>query len=122
GTYLCTYDCSLDNVTGTCVSLRSMMEQLKQKVQANRIVLVLQAGYSGAAQLNEGAKEIFSPKNMDIEKLLLGKGYAIISSSKPDQLSWTDVFSSSFIKALMEDDGLIRLPDAFAKARDETEA
>ncbi len=120
--YLCAYDCALDNVYGTCISIQSLMSTLKQNVKADRILLVLQACYSGNAELNSGAKSLLTNYNLDVEKVLLGKGYVILSSSKPNQMTWGDSFSNALIDSLKEQNGLIPLKDAFEKARVKTEA
>lgn len=120
-TYLCAYDCALDNVYSTCVSMQTLMDTLKQNVHSDRIVLVLQACYSGAAELTAGAKALYSGYNIDLEKVALGKGYIILSSSRPDQMTWSSAFSKNLVSALREQDGLIPLKDAFAKARKQTE-
>src|SRR6516162_2290791 len=56
--YLCSYDCALDNVYGTCISIQNLMGTLRKNVGTDRILLVLQACYSGAAELNAGAKAL----------------------------------------------------------------
>jgi tetratricopeptide (TPR) repeat protein len=122
GNYLCTYNCSLDNVMGTCISIKDLMDQLKKNVNCNRMVLVLQSCYSGAAELDSGAKAFVSPHNADLDKLLVGKGFIILSSSRPEQLSWTNIFSSNLVKALKQENGFIHLRDAFNKAKEATEA
>jgi len=122
GSYLCAYDCALDNIYGTCISIQNLMQTLRDNVKSDRIVLVLQACYSGAAELNSGAKAIYSGSNIDLDKVVLGNGYIILSSSKPDQLTWGDTFSASLIKALKKQDGLVSLQKAFAEAQQETVA
>ncbi|HMP53921.1 MAG TPA: caspase family protein, partial [Candidatus Melainabacteria bacterium] len=58
GAYLCAYDCALDNVYGTCLSMKDLMTTLRKNVKAKRVVLIIQAAYSGAANLDEGAKAL----------------------------------------------------------------
>jgi tetratricopeptide (TPR) repeat protein len=119
--YLCTYNCSLDNIYATCLSMRSFMDTIKQSVHCKRIVLVVQSCYSGAAQLDSGAKALTSNFNFDPTKVDIGKGYVLISSSLPDQVSWGNVFTENLVKALREEDGLIQLDRAFDRARTATE-
>jgi len=120
--YLCAYDCSLDNVYSTCVSIQDLMTTLKQNVASDRILLILQACYSGAAELTTGSKAIFPNYNLDPGQISLGKGYIILSSSRPDQITWNTSFSDNLIKALREKDGLTSLQDAFEKAKVGTES
>ncbi|MBX9670050.1 MAG: tetratricopeptide repeat protein [Candidatus Obscuribacterales bacterium] len=117
--YLCAYDSALDNIYGTCVSMSDLMETIKQNVKAERILLVLQAAHSGSAELTHENSN--RPKNVDPNKLVTGSGFIIISSSKPDQMSWSNIFSTNLISALKANDGLIPLGDAFDKARTQTE-
>ncbi|PWU01572.1 MAG: hypothetical protein C5B53_02760 [Candidatus Melainabacteria bacterium] len=121
GSYLCAYDCALDNVYGTCISIQNLMSTLKQNVKADRILLVLQACYSGNAELDAGAKSLLTSYNLDIDKVNLGKGYIILSSSRPDQMTWGDAFSTDLIQALKENNGMVPLKDAFENARIKTE-
>jgi len=121
-TYLCAYDCALDNVYGTCISMQSLMDSIRQAVKADRIVLVLQSCYSGAAELTAGSKALFNGYNIDVDKIVLGKGNVILSSSSPNQMTWGDTFSRNLVTALKDRDGLIPLQEAFAIAQQKTEA
>lgn len=49
--YLCSFNCRLDNIYGTCMSIQSLMQLLKENVKSDRLVLVLESAYSGNAQL-----------------------------------------------------------------------
>ncbi|MGD9682675.1 MAG: tetratricopeptide repeat protein [Candidatus Obscuribacterales bacterium] len=120
-TYLCSYDCALDNIYGTCVSMQTLMSTLKKNVHCDRILLVLQAAYSGAAELDAGSKSLSKSYNLDIEKLMLGNGYIILSSSQPNQMTWSGAFSKNLVAALRKEEGLISLNKAFDIARRKTE-
>jgi len=119
--YLCAYDCALDNIYGTCISIEKLMDVLKQNVKTDRILLVLQACYSGNAELNSGAKSLFKTYNIDVDRVNLGKGYIILSSSLPDQMTWGDAFSNNLVQSLKEENGLVPLKKAFAEAKTKTE-
>lgn len=123
-TYLCSHDCALDNIYGTCISMQSLMSMLKHDIKSERIVLVLQSAYSGAAELESGAKSlapIAKSYNMDLNKVLLGKGLIILSSSQPNEITWGTAFSRNLTSALRQEDGLISLNKAFAIAKQKTE-
>lgn len=122
GTYLSAYDCALDNVYSTCLSMDSLMDTLKQNVKTDRIVMVLEAPYSGAAELTAGAKALFMGSSIDLDKVALGSGFMILSSCKPNQMTWGNAFSSNLVNALRTKDGLISLQEAFAIAQQKTEA
>jgi tetratricopeptide (TPR) repeat protein len=120
--YLCAYDCSLDNVYSTCVSIQDLMTTLKENIASDRILLILQACYSGAAELTRGSKALFPNYNLDPNQIALGKGYIILSSSRPDQITWSTAFSDNLIQALHEKGGLATLQDAFEEAKLSTES
>ncbi len=120
-TYLCAQNTVLDNVYSTGISMNDLMSKMKEQVKTDRIVIVLQACYSGAAQLTSGAKALFHFYNVDLNKFVLGKGYVILSSSRPDQVTWGDIFSKNLIKGLKEENGLVSLNKAFKFAQDKTQ-
>lgn len=120
-TYLCAQNTVLDNVYTTGISMNDLMQNMKSQIKSDRIVIVLQACYSGAAQLASGAKALFHFYNVDLGKFVLGKGYVILSSSQPNQVTWGDIFSQNLIKGLREHDGLVTLNDAFKFAQAQTQ-
>jgi tetratricopeptide (TPR) repeat protein len=122
-TYLCAYDCALDNIYGTCISMQSLMSTLKETIHSDRIVLVLQAAYSGAADLTSGAKSLEPTKpqfNLDLNKVVLGNGFIILTSSQSNEITYSNAFSSNLVEALRKEDGLISLNKAFAIAQQKT--
>lgn len=120
-TYLCAYDCALDNVYSTCISMQTLMETLRKNVKTDRIVLFLESRYSGAAELTSGSKGLFSLFNIDLNKIVMGKGYVIASSSQPNEITVNDSFSKNLVKALRQENGLISLQKAFSLAQQATE-
>lgn len=119
--YLCSYNCAMDNIYGTCSSIQALMQTLRNNIKSDRIVLILESTGSGAAELS-GAKSLDAARyNVDVEKISLGKGFVIMSSSRPDQLSWSDLFSENLVACLREQEGLIPLQEAFLKVRQKTE-
>lgn len=120
-TYICASNTVLDNLFATGISMQGFMQSLRKNVKTDRIVLVLQACYSGAAELQSGAKALYKNFNIDLEKVVLGKGYVILSSSRPDQVTWGDIFSRHLIAALKQDEGLVPLRSAFQLAQQRTE-
>jgi tetratricopeptide (TPR) repeat protein len=99
------------------------MDVLKKEVPSQRIVLILESCYSGAAELTSGSKSLFGVRyNLDLDKVSLGKGFIILSSSQPDQITWSNSFSENLIKALRANDGMSNLNDAFEKAKEGTES
>lgn len=75
---------------------------VKKRVQCDRVVIILDACHSGAA--DAGAKGLFRSSNVDAEGLAIGSGQLVISSSEPDQRSWEfkDKPSSVFTRHLID--------------------
>lgn len=121
--YLGAYDCALDNIYGTCISMNDLMQTIRQNVKAERILLVIQASYSGAADLAGGGSGKARPVRNDAgNSLVTGSGFIIMSSCEPEQMSWGNIFSTNLINALKEKQGLVSLGEAFEKTRVKTEA
>jgi tetratricopeptide (TPR) repeat protein len=127
GAYLSAYNCELDNIYSTCISMKRLMQDLKNTCKSDRVILVLQATASGNAELSsvamQGSKSLSKSYNVDVGTLMLGKGYTILSSSSFDQPTFGDTFSKNLVAALRSKDGLIPLNEAFdqAKARTATQ-
>jgi len=120
--YLCAFDCALGNVYSTCLSMQDLMDTIKHNVKASRIVLILQACYSGAAELTAGSKSLAGPVySVDLSQLAAGEGLVILSSSRPEQITWSASFSKNLIEALRQNNGFIALEDAFTIAKNATE-
>lgn len=119
-TWLCTYNTALDNIYGTCVSMQLIMKTLKEQIKSDRVVLVLDSPYSGSASLL-GAHDLLSTYSVDLNKFVLGRGYMVLCSSKPEQAIRGTRFTENLTLALQQSDGLITLKDAFDKAKEDTE-
>lgn len=119
-TWLCTYNCALDNIYGSCVSMQSLMKSLQDNVKSDRIVLILESPYSGSANLI-GARNLKTNFSIDLNKLVLGHGYMLLCSSKPDQATKGTRFTENLTAALREKEGMISLQDAFEKAKENTQ-
>ncbi|MBX3134763.1 tetratricopeptide repeat protein [Candidatus Obscuribacterales bacterium] len=118
--YLGAYDCALDNIYGTCISMQDLMKTIKDNVKAERILLVVQASYSGATDLAGGGKAK-PAKAGSGNSLVTGSGFIVMTSCEPDQMSWSNIFSTNLIAALKEKEGLVALGEAFEKTRTKTE-
>lgn len=119
--YLCSYNCTLDNIYGTCLSIQSLMQTIRTNLKSDRIVLIVESAYSGAVDLGSAASKKIPGFNVELEKVIVGKGLMILSSSQSDQLSWQTIFSDNLTSSLSEKEGLIPLDEAFLKAKQKTE-
>lgn len=119
--YLCSHDVALNNIGGTCIRVEDLINTIKSNVKSKRIVVVIEASGSGPDDPTVG-KTLKAAQNVDVDKLSLGEGFIVLSSSGPDQVTWGTQFSTNLIKALRENDGLISLRTAFQSARTATES
>ncbi len=125
--YLCAYNCAMDNIYGSCLSIESLMQNIRKNLKADRIVLVLESAYSGGVELEKstdgktGTGNVPKNLNLDIDSVYTGTGLQILSSSKRDQLSWQTLFTDNLVLALKDKEGLVSLDEAFLKARHQTE-
>lgn len=119
--YLCAYDVALNNIGGTCIKVEDLINTIKSQVRSKRIVVIIEASGSGPNDPTVG-KPLKAAQNVDLDKLSLGEGFIVLSSSGPDQVTWGTQFSTNLIKYLRESDGLVSLRSAFQSARDATES
>jgi hypothetical protein len=119
--YLVMHDTDPSSLYATGLPLQDLAAAIKQRVHANRVVLVVDACHSGAANPAKGLTRI---GNFDSDSLLLGTGQLIICSSEPSQVSWESkryengVFTHQLIQALREKGGKVPLAEAFEKLKD----
>lgn len=116
--YLVSFDTQLDNIYGTCLSIGDLVSTLRENVKADRVVLVLQAPYSGAVDLKNPKPVVVVGGPAEPSP---NRGYIVLSSAQRDQESSGDVFSTNLVAALKENEGLIGIKEAFNKAKAQTE-
>ncbi len=116
--YLVAYDTSIDELFATGVSMQAIMSTLKDRINSDRILLVLDACHSGATTV--GAKGMSRAANFDAEALAQGSGQLVICSSEPAERSWESkrapngVFTKKLMEGLTKNGPNTRLADAFA--------
>jgi len=66
--------------------MQDLTRVIKGRVHSDRVVLILDACHSGAAEPE--AKGLVRVKNVDAEAIAQGTGQLVISSSTPSQVSW----------------------------------
>ncbi len=119
--YLVMHDTDPNSLYATGLPLQDLAAAIKQRVHAERVVLIVDACHSGAANPAKGLVRI---GNFDSESLLSGTGQLVICSSEPNQVSWESrrypngVFTRKLIEALRGKDGKISLGDAFQQMKD----
>jgi len=110
----------------TGIRLRDLASTVKERTGCDRIVIILDACNSGAAQAG-GGKGLVRGANFDISSLA-GQGEIILSSSSSDQRSWESkryengVFTRKLIEALNIVGASTPLTQAYDSLRSQVEA
>lgn len=116
--YLIAYDTSKTSLFASGINVNDLTQLMKERVPTDRILIVLDACHSGAADAN--AKDGDDPRNIDPEQVA-GTGQMVICSSKSDERSWESkryangVFTKHLMEALLEKR---KIKDAFAHMED----
>jgi|JI8StandDraft_1071087.scaffolds.fasta_scaffold04977_3 hypothetical protein len=101
--YLVMHNTDPDSLYATGLPLSDLAAAIKQRVHSNRVVLIIDACHSGAADTAKGLTRV---GNIDSAALSQGTGQLIICSSMPNQVSWESkryqngVFTHQLIEAL----------------------
>lgn len=123
--YLVMYNTDPGSLYATGLPLEDLAAAVKHRVHANRIVLIIDACHSGAAN---PAKGLIRRGNFDSNFLAQGTGQLIICSSEPNQVSWESrryqngVFTRQLIEALRSRSGKISLEKAFDKLKESVQS
>lgn len=123
--YLVMHNTDPDSLYATGLPLAELAAAVKSRVHSNRVVLIVDACHSGAAN---PAKGLTRKGNFDSDALMQGTGQMIICSSEPNQVSWESkrypngVFTRQLIEALKAGGGKGTLGQAFERLKEATEA
>ena len=123
--YLIAHDTSVKQLYATGIAMQDLARMIKARVHSKRVVIVLDACYSGATRAK--AKGLFRPGNIDVSSFVQGTGQLVISSSSPNQRSWESknyqggVFTKHLIEALQLNGSRTTLGEAFAYLKDKVE-
>ena len=118
--YLVAYDTEPDSLFATGLSMQDLVKTLKSRVQAQRIIVVLDACHSGATNASKGIVRL----NVDPAEISAGTGQMVISSSKPDERSWeakdgqNGVFTKHLIRTFEALGPKAKLKEAFDAMRE----
>jgi len=123
--YLVMHNTDPSSLYATGLPLSDLAAAVKHRVHSNRVVLIIDACHSGAA---EAAKGLARVGNVDSVSLAQGTGQLIICSSQPNQLSWESkrypngVFTHQLIEALRAQSGKASLSQAFERLKDSVQS
>ena len=104
--YLVAHNTNKNSLYATGIPLQEFANTIKNRVQAQRVVLLMDACHSGAAT---GAKGIFRNYGVDANQVAQGTGQMVICSSSANQTSWeskrykNSVFTHYLIEGLRKD-------------------
>jgi len=99
--FLVAHDTKVDRLFSSGIRLEDLAPTIKKRTGCGRIVLILDACNSGAADVT--SKGLYRSQNFDLSSLA-GEGLIVISSSQADQRSWESARYANgvFTKRLME--------------------
>lgn len=119
--FLMAYDSDLNELFSTGISMQNLSGIIKQRVPCDRIVFILDACHSGATNPNtKSSKGLIRNFNLDADQLAQGSGQLVITSSKPNQVSWeskrynSSVFTKHLIDGLRKNGDRTNLGEAFS--------
>lgn len=115
--YLVAHNTDKNSLYATGVNMQNLVKMIKDRVHSDRIVLMMDACHSGAA--NTAGKGIFRIGNYSADELAQGSGQLVICSSEPTQTSWESkryqngVFTHYLLEGLRQNGGMNKLGQAF---------
>jgi len=114
--YFIAYDSEKSNLFASGIELQELMKIIKNRVETNRVIVILDACHSGAADANAKATEAVA--NFDASELI-GDGQLVICSSEAAERSWESkryqngVFTKALMDGLTANGANTKLKDAF---------
>lgn len=125
--YIVAYDTDRNELYATGVPMDEICERLKNSVNTDRVVIVMDTCYSGGAA--SGARGAEGADNFNASELAqaMGKGRLVLSSSSPAQRSWESkshpngVFTRFLLNALRQNQGNVDIRKAFESIKEQVE-
>ncbi|HEY9785504.1 MAG TPA: caspase family protein, partial [Candidatus Obscuribacterales bacterium] len=120
--YLLAHDTDPDSLYASGIPMQDLARIIKGRVHSDRVVVILDACHSGAA--DPESKGLVRAKNVNVDEVVAGTGQMVISSSQPNQVSWEskECPNSVFTRYLI--DGLKKnntLGEAFEYMKDKVQ-
>jgi hypothetical protein len=123
--YIVAHDTDIDDLYTTGIEMQELARTIKRRVHSDRVVVILDACHSGAA--NADAKGLTRMGNLNADDISQGSGQLVISSSQPSQVSWelkdqsNSAFTTYLIAGLKKQGDGTRLGDAFGFMKDKVQ-
>jgi uncharacterized caspase-like protein len=118
--YLVLHNTDPESLFATGLPMQDLASAIRRRVHARRVVLIIDACHSGAANPAKGLTRV---GNFDSKSLALGTGQLVICSSAPSEVSWESkrypngVFTHQLIEGLRSASGRATLGSAFQKMK-----
>jgi hypothetical protein len=115
--FLVAYDTKKSDLYATGIEMQALTQELKDRVKANRVLIVLDACHSGGGA--DGAKDAENPTNFNMNQIMLGSGQLLICSSAEAEKSWESkryqngVFTHQLMESFRKNGARTKLGDAF---------
>jgi len=123
--FLVAYDTEQSDLFTSGVLLQDLAPTIYRRTHCDRVVLLLDACNSGAAEV--GGKGLYRTTNFDVDALA-GKGQIVISSSGASQRSWESkrynngVFTRNLIEVLSKEQDKTDLQGSFDALKDKVQS
>jgi tetratricopeptide (TPR) repeat protein len=124
--YIVAHNTDRDRLYATGIPIQELSRIIKQRVHSNRVVVILDACHSGAA--NTEGKGILRQSNFNADEVVQGTGQLVICSSSPSQTSWegkgysNGVFTHHLIASLRSKGKNTKLGEAFGQLKDQVQS
>lgn len=118
--YLVMHNTDPESLYATGLPIQDLTTAISKRVHSDRVLVVLDACHSGAANT---AKSLIRIGNFNTADIAQGTGQLVICSSQPNQVSWESkryengVFTHQLIEALRSQSGKNSLEQAFEKMK-----
>lgn len=115
--FLVAYDSEKRNLYASGIEMQQLTDVIKDRVQSDRVLLVLDACHSGATSAGEKSTEPAS--NFNIQSIPLGSGQTVICSSQAEERSWESrryengIFTKQLMQALLKNGDQTAIDDAY---------
>ncbi len=123
--YLVAHDTDVDDLYTTGIEMQDLIGTIKRRVHSDRVVLILDACHSGAADTQ--SKGLSRVTNVDAAMVAQGTGQLVICSSMPNQVSWelkdqpNSVFTRFLIDGLRKQGSATKLGEAYGFMKDKVQ-
>lgn len=123
--YLVAWDTDPDSLYASGLPMQDLMRLIKGRLRSDRVMIVLDACYSG--NVNPQGKGLHRGGNLNVDDVVQGTGQLVISSSESNQISWesktgsNSVFTKHLMAALRSKGDKTKLADAFRTLKERVE-